>query len=58
MNELPRSFWNETTGATAVEYALMVALIALAIIASVSLLSGTISQLFGDADRDIQRALN
>jgi pilus assembly protein Flp/PilA len=58
MNELARRFRDDTTAATAVEYALMVALIAVAIILSVGLLSGAISQLFSDADREIQRALN
>jgi pilus assembly protein Flp/PilA len=35
-------------GATAVEYGIMVALIAVVIIAAVTLLGGTLDQLFGD----------
>jgi pilus assembly protein Flp/PilA len=58
MIELARRFGRIQLAATAVEYALMVALIAVAIILSVGLLSGAISQLFSDADREIQRALN
>lgn len=39
---------DEEKGATAVEYGLMVALIAVAIIAAVSLLGNTLSGLFSD----------
>lgn len=39
---------DEEKGATAVEYGLMVALIAVAIIAAVSLLGNTLSELFSD----------
>jgi len=40
-------------GATAVEYGLMVALIAIVIIGAVTLLGDNISQLFGDAAASI-----
>lgn len=40
-------------GATAVEYGIMVALIALAIIGAVWALGGTLSDLFGEVDSNI-----
>jgi pilus assembly protein Flp/PilA len=58
MIKMARRFVQDSSGATAVEYALMVGLIAIAIIISVGLLSGAISQLFGDAHREIQSTLN
>jgi pilus assembly protein Flp/PilA len=41
-----KRFWNDESGATAVEYGLMVALIAVAIIGAVFLLGGKLSALF------------
>jgi pilus assembly protein Flp/PilA len=48
MPRLLRSFINDTSGATAVEYGLMAALIALVIIASVALLGEAVRDLFSD----------
>jgi len=44
---------NEEKGATAVEYGIMVALIAVAIIVAVNLLGGTLTGLFEDVKTDI-----
>lgn len=43
-------------GATAVEYALMVGLIAAVIVAAVGLLGGTVSDIFTNTDADISVA--
>ncbi len=44
---------NEEKGATAVEYGIMVALIAVVIIIAVSTLGGTLTTLFEDVNTDI-----
>jgi pilus assembly protein Flp/PilA len=44
---------NEEKGATAVEYGIMVALIAVVIIIAVSTLGGTLTTLFEDVNADI-----
>jgi pilus assembly protein Flp/PilA len=44
-----RKLWNDESGATAVEYGLMVALIAVAIIAAVTFLGGSIGNSFNNA---------
>jgi pilus assembly protein Flp/PilA len=49
MLALTRKLWNDESGATAVEYGLMVALIAVAIIAAVTLLGDSISTVFNNA---------
>jgi pilus assembly protein Flp/PilA len=41
-----KRFWNDESGATAVEYGLMVALIAVVIIIGVTLLGTTLNDLF------------
>jgi pilus assembly protein Flp/PilA len=45
---------NEEKGATAVEYGIMVALIAVVIIFAVSALGGTVSDMFSDVSSEIQ----
>lgn len=45
-------------GATAVEYGLMVALIAVVIIAAVTALGGTLSDIFTDVEADIGATLD
>jgi pilus assembly protein Flp/PilA len=49
MTERIRSFLREESGATAVEYGLMVALIAVVIMATVTLLGENLSAKFNDA---------
>jgi pilus assembly protein Flp/PilA len=46
MTALIKQLWNDESGATAVEYGLMVALIAVAIIAGVTALGGRLNTLF------------
>lgn len=41
-----KQFWNDEEGATAVEYALIVGLIAIAIIGTLEILGGQISSMF------------
>ncbi len=48
-----RNFFKDETGASAVEYGLLVALIAVVIIAAVSLLGTTISNVFSTAASSI-----
>jgi pilus assembly protein Flp/PilA len=43
---LIKNLWNDESGATAVEYGLMVALIAVAIIGAVTLLGGNLTSRF------------
>jgi pilus assembly protein Flp/PilA len=43
-----RKLWNDESGATAVEYGLMVALIAVVIIATVTVLGNNLSTKFGE----------
>lgn len=48
MLNMLKKFWNEDDGASAVEYGLLVALIAVVIIAAVSLLGTNLSTTFDD----------
>jgi pilus assembly protein Flp/PilA len=43
-----KRFWNDESGATAVEYGLMVALIAVVIIVAVALIGTNLSEMFTD----------
>lgn len=52
MRKVLRSLTADTSGATAVEYGLMIALIALVIIAAVTLLGGNVRDLFQRQDLD------
>ncbi len=49
-----RDVWRDESGATAIEYGLIAAGIAIAIIAAVGLLGDTLSALFGDLDTGLQ----
>jgi len=51
-----KRFWNEEEGATAVEYGLMVALIAAVIIGTVTVLGGNLDNLFGTVGGAINTA--
>jgi pilus assembly protein Flp/PilA len=46
--------WYREEGATAVEYGIMVALIAVAIIGTVALVGGSLDALFGEVDAALQ----
>jgi pilus assembly protein Flp/PilA len=50
MSKVARRLLRDTSGATAVEYGLMVALIALVILLAVSLLGGSLVGLFEDPE--------
>jgi pilus assembly protein Flp/PilA len=52
MTKLVRSLVQDTSGATAVEYGLMIALIAAIIFLAVSLLGESVSNLFSDQELD------
>ena len=47
MSSILKQFWKEEEGATAVEYALIVGLIAVVLIGTLSTLGGTLDDLFG-----------
>lgn len=51
-----KRFWNDESGATAVEYGLMVALIAVVIIAAVKLLGGNLSTKFNQVATEVGAA--
>lgn len=46
MKNLLLNFWNDEDGATAIEYALIAGLIAVAIIAALGAVSGSLGELF------------
>ena len=48
---LIRSFWESESGATATEYAVMIALIVLVAIGAVTALGTKVSTMFADADQ-------
>jgi pilus assembly protein Flp/PilA len=51
-----KRFWNDESGATAVEYGLMVALIAVVIIVSVALLGTNLNNKFDDVAKKVGTA--
>ncbi|HSK18063.1 MAG TPA: Flp family type IVb pilin [Longimicrobiales bacterium] len=51
-----KRFWNDESGATAVEYGLMVALIAVVIIVSVALLGTNLNNKFNSVAGSVQNA--
>jgi pilus assembly protein Flp/PilA len=51
---LIKSLWNDESGATAVEYAIMVALIAVVIIGTVQALGLTLKGVFGKVDSELK----
>ncbi len=51
-----RNFFRDESGATAIEYGLIAALIAVAIIASVRLVGTDLSTLFGDVSTELKGA--
>lgn len=56
--ELLKDFVRDETGATAIEYGLIAALIAVGIIAGASSMGGSINNLFGDTDGELQNVFN
>lgn len=48
-----KNFFNDESGATAVEYGLMVALIAVAIVTTVGLVGGQLNTLFGTVNTSL-----
>jgi pilus assembly protein Flp/PilA len=53
-----KKFWNDRSGATAIEYGLIGSLIAVAIIGGFSALASAISNLWGDNNSAINNGLN
>lgn len=51
-------FWQDESGATAIEYGLIAALIAVAIIGGASALGGSISGLFTGTDSEISNVIS
>ena len=55
---LLRRFLGDTKGATAIEYGLIVGLITLAIVFGVGRVGTEVGGMFGDQDRELQKAFN
>jgi pilus assembly protein Flp/PilA len=53
-----RKFWNDRSGATAIEYGLIGSLIAVAVIGGFSALASAVSALWGDNNGAINQGLN
>jgi pilus assembly protein Flp/PilA len=53
MTELARSFLKEEHGATAIEYAMIAAFIAVAIVAAVTSLGTSLTGIFNNVDSDL-----
>jgi pilus assembly protein Flp/PilA len=53
-----KKFWNDRSGATAIEYGLIGSLIAVAIIGGFSALASAVSNLWGDNNGAINKGLN
>jgi pilus assembly protein Flp/PilA len=51
---LIKNLWNDESGATAVEYGIMVALIAVVIIATVMALGGALDGIFASVETELQ----
>ena len=56
MKNLLRKFWNDTAGVTAVEYALIVALVGVAIIGGARLLGSQVSTTFNTTKSTMKTA--
>jgi len=56
MKALVQNFWNDESGATAIEYGLIAAGIALAIIAVVNKLGTTLNSVFDSVDKGMKTA--
>lgn len=50
------ALFKDDLGATAIEYAFLIALLALAIVASVDLVGGEVAAMFGTAQQELQAA--
>lgn len=53
MSKFFNSLWRDESGATAIEYGLLAALISVAIIATVTLLGGTLDRTFAKVNTDL-----
>jgi pilus assembly protein Flp/PilA len=56
--ELIRRFLADQSGATAIEYGLIVAVLSLAIVAGIGRAGNAISEMFANQDRALQSVLN
>ena len=54
--ELIRRFLADKSGATAIEYGLIIAVLSLVIVAGIGQAGNAISEMFGDQDRALQQA--
>lgn len=52
-----KSLWQDDSGATAIEYGLLAALISVAIIVTVTSLGGTLNSVFSTVDTDLTAAM-
>jgi pilus assembly protein Flp/PilA len=56
--QLIRRFLTDRRGATAIEYGLIAALMSLAILAGMGQVANAVSAMFGDQDRELQKAFS
>jgi pilus assembly protein Flp/PilA len=56
--QLIQRFLADTSGATAIEYGLIIALVSLAIVGGVGRVADGVASMFADQDREIQKAFN
>ncbi|MBL8578666.1 MAG: Flp family type IVb pilin [Mesorhizobium sp.] len=54
--QLIRAFLGDKSGATGIEYGLIVGLITLAIVAGVGAVGNDVGDMFGNQDRELQKA--
>lgn len=55
---LIRRLLSDKSGATAIEYGLIVALLSLVIVAAVGEVANEVSEMFANQDRELQKAFN
>jgi pilus assembly protein Flp/PilA len=55
---LIRRFLADTSGATAIEYGLIIAVLSLVVVAGIGQAANAISEMFSDQDRALQSVLN
>ena len=56
--ELIRQFLADRSGATAIEYGLIIAVLSLVIVGGIGAAGNAIEEMFGDQDRALQNAFN
>lgn len=58
MRQIPTRFLKDRSGATAIEYGLIAAVLSLAIIGGVGTAANSLGHMFGDQSRELQQAFS